>query len=172
MFLGLILKKCSVDVYNQYPSAIYEKLKTAITLFTNKKRDEGLAYDNAVASIGKGIGYKNFNNKDFIILWLKNLPIKFDSSEKKEQNEILCNFILMEKYMNILDINQLSFVIDVLVKVYGSVDQSNSTINHSIIEIFKKSKESNGPLREAMELVYKSNDNIKNKMEEITKKIK
>ena len=74
--------------------------------------------------------------------------------------------------MNILDINQLSFVIDVLVKVYGSVDQSNSTINHSIIEIFKKSKESNGPLREAMELVYKSNDNIKNKMEEITKKIK
>ena len=29
--LGLILKKCSVDVYNQYSSAIYEKLKTAIT---------------------------------------------------------------------------------------------------------------------------------------------
>lgn len=170
--LGLILKKCSIDVYNQYSSVIYEKLKTAITLFTNKKRDEGLAYDNAVASIGKGIGYKNFNNKDFIMLWLKNLPIKFDSSEKKEQNEILCNFILMEKYMNILDINQLSFVIDVLVKVYGSIDQSNSTINHSIIEIFKKSKESNGPLREAMELVYKSNDNIRNKMEEITKKIK
>ena len=85
-----------------FSSKIYPKLKEAITSYTNKKRDEGLAYDNAVASIGKGIGYKNFIDKEYIQLWLSNLPIKYDSTEKREQNEILSSFILQNKYTNIM----------------------------------------------------------------------
>ena len=167
--LGIFIKKSPNELYEMFSSKIYPKLKEAITSYTNKKRDEGLAYDNAVASIGKGIGYKNFIDKEYIQLWLSNLPIKYDSTEKREQNEILSSFILQNKYTNLIDSNQLTMIIIILVNVYGTHDQSSATINKMILEIFKKAKEEN-VLRGAIDTVYNSNESIKKKMEEMIAK--
>ena len=77
-------------------------------------------------------------NIEYIALWIENLPILFDETEMEEGHNILCDFIINNKYRNInVDKKYLEKIIKILIDVYGDEIKSNSNINEKIEVIFK-----------------------------------
>ena len=144
--MGIFIKLSEINIYQIYSDKILNALKLSVINYSNnnsqnekKFRSEGLANDNAIAAIGKAIEYKELNDKEYIILWIDNLPINFDETEMEEGHDILCNFIIINKYKNNnFDKNFLEKIIKILVNIYKDENKSNSNINEKIETIFKR----------------------------------
>ena len=143
--LGIFIKLSDIKIYNIHSEKILKALKLSCQNYPNnnskdekKYRSKGLANDNAIASIGKAIEYKSMKNIEYIVLWIENLPILFDETEMEEGHNILCDFIINNKYRNInIDKKYLEKIIKILIDVYGDEIKSNSNINEKIEAIFK-----------------------------------
>ena len=174
--LGIFIKLSEVDIYKKYYIDILKALKTSYINFPsnnsmNRKlyRANGLAYDNAIASIGKSIGYKNMKEIEYINLWIDNLPLKIDETEMEEGHNILCDFIINKIYKDLnLDEKYLDKIIKVLINIYNEDNLSNDEINNKIKSIFH-----NIELRQIIEKIYneynKENNKYKTKIELLIK---
>ena len=128
--------------YINYPNNNSQDMK--------KYRAIGLASENAIAAIGKAIEYKCLNKKEYIILWIDNLPLSLDETEMEEQHDILCNFIINNKYQEFnLEKNTLIKCFKALINLYKDKIRSNSYINSKIETIFK-----NNEFKEIIEKIY------------------
>ena len=181
--LGIFIKLAdSNNIYSKYSKNILLALKSSYELFFNNinkeetmKREDGLAYDNIIASLGKAVGYKNLEDKIYINLWIENLPIKYDETEMIEGHNILCEFVLSNRHISYnLDEEDCCKIIKIFIYIYKEKDLSNTDINKKIKEIFKNKSELN-PLIEKIYNQYKiqqKNKNVKkyiDKIEEIKK---
>ena len=102
------------------------------------KREDGLAYDNIIASLGKAVGYKNLDDKNYINLWIDNLPIQYDETEMEEGHNILCEFILNNKHqLYKLDEEHYYTIIRILLDIYKEQNLTNGDIDKKIKDILK-----------------------------------
>ena len=147
--LGIFLKLADVNsVYQKYSSNILLALKTSFELFFKNKnndilsREEGLAFDNFIASFGKTIYFKNLSDINYIYLWIENLPIKYDETEMEEEHDILCEFILKDKhkFYNFDEIH-LYKIIKIFLEIYKEKNSSNGDIDKKIKFIIKNKEE-------------------------------
>ena len=173
--LGIFIKLSDIKIYNIHSEKILKALKLSCQNYPNnnskeekKYRSKGLANDNAIASIGKAIEYKSMKNIEYIVLWIENLPILFDETEMEEGHNILCDFIINNKYRNInIDKKYLEKIIKILIDVYGDEIKSNSNINEKIETIFKR-KDFKDILKKIY-IEYSSNSNDKIEADKIIK---
>ena len=185
--LGIFIKLSDINnIYPKYSKNILQALKISYDLFfKNKiindkkeellKREDGLAYDNIIASLGKAVGYKNLDDKNYINLWIDNLPIQYDETEMEEGHNILCEFILNNKHkLYNLDEEHYYKIIKILLNVYKEKNLTNGDIDKKIKDILKNKKEFS-PIIENIYSQYKTKQKNKNinkyieKIEEITK---
>ena len=184
--LGIFIKLSDNNIYQKYSKNILLSLKSSFELFFQNniingkkeelmKREDGLAYDNIIASLGKAVGYKNMDEINNIYLWIDNLPIKYDETEMEEGHNILCEFILNNKHIS-YKLNEEFYdkIIKIFLDIYKESKLSNSDINKKIKEIFKTKNE----FRTIIEKIYNENKNQQKnknnkkyveKIEEITK---
>ena len=144
--LGIFIKLSENDIYKIYSEKILYALNLSCISFPNNNsqnekqyRANGLAYENAIASIGKAIEYKEVKEKEYIILWIDNLPLNIDETEMEEGHNILCNFIINEKYKkyNIEELN-CNKITKIIINIYKDEKKSSSEINNKIELLFKK----------------------------------
>ena len=165
--LGIFIKLSDLDIFMKYCEKVIKALKLSCTTFPldkieNKKahRANGLAYDNAIASLGKAIGYKNLKEIDYIAFWVDNLPLNFDETEMEEGHLILAEFILNNNYKNYnLNENHLNKILKILITIYQEQSLSNQEIDGKIKTIFNNILE----LRPMIEKIYndfQNNNNI------------
>ena len=177
--LGIFIKLSEANnIYLKYSNVILLAMKSSFELYFNStsfnkdetmKREDGLAYDNIIAALGKAVGYKNLGDKKFINLWIDNLPIKYDETEMEEGHNILCEFILSNKHILYnLDEEHCSKIIKIFLEVYKEQNLSNSDINKKIREIIKNRNELS-PLIEKIYNEYKIQKNNKNAKKYIDK---
>ena len=143
--LGIFIKLSEQNIYKLYFEKILKSLKSSCINYPNnnsqnekKYRANGLAFENAIAAIGKAIEYKSMNVEEYIVFWLENLPLSFDETEMEEGHDILCNYIINN------NLNKYNFeegykckIIKILINVYKDDIKSNSTINDKIESILK-----------------------------------
>ena len=175
--LGIFIKLSENNIYEKYYLEILKALKASCINFpfnnsTNKKifRANGLAYENAIAAIGKAIGYKKLKEMEYIYLWIDNLPLNIDETEMEEGHIILCEFILNNIYKEYnLEEKYLIKIIKILINIYQEKNVSNQSINDKIKNIFHNKVE----LRQFIEKIYneynKENNVNKNKIEILIK---
>ena len=130
----------------------------------------GLANDNAIAALGKAIGYKNLKEVKYIIFWIDNLPLNFDETEMEEGHLILAEFILNNNYKNCnLNENYSNKILQILINIYQEENLSNQEIDGKIKTIFSNIVE----LRPMIEKIYndfQNNNNINvNKIKQLVK---
>ena len=181
--LGIFIKLSNINIYQKYSKNILLSLRLSFeTFYKNNnvnekkeemKREDKLAYDNIIASIGKAIGYKNLDDKNFINFWIENLPIKYDETEMEEGHNILCEFILNNKHITYGLSEEYYFkIIKVFIDIFKENNLTNANINKKIKDIFKNKKEFR-PVIENIYNEYKKQQKNKNKyiekMEEIAK---
>ena len=185
--LGIFIQFADItNIYPKYSKNILLSLKSSFDMFFQNnifnekreelmKREDGLAYDNIIASLGKAVGFKNLNEINYINLWIENLPIKYDETEMQEGHNILCEFILNNKHtIHNLDEKHYFKIIKILLDIYKEKNLTNADINKKIKEIFKTKNEFR-PIIEKIYNEYKIQEKIKNnkkyieKIEEITK---
>ena len=147
--LGIFLKLADVNsIYPKYSSNILLALKTSFELYFKNKnndilsREEGLAFDNFIASFGKTICFKNLSDINYIYLWIENLPIKYDETEMEEEHDILCEFILKDKhkFYNFDEIH-LYKIVKIFLEIYKEKNSSNGDIDKKIKFIIKNKEE-------------------------------
>ena len=86
----------------------------------------------------------------------------------EEGHDILCNFIINNKYKNNnFDKNFLEKIIKILVNIYKDENKSNSNINEKIETIFKR-KDFKDILKKIY-IEYSSNSNDKSEADKIIK---
>ena len=184
--LGIFIKLSDInDIYPKYSNNVLLSLQSSLELYYQKniknknedlmKREDGLAFDNIIASLGKAIAYKNLNDINYINIWIENLPIKYDETEMEEGHNILCEYILNNKHItNNIDESHLTKIIKILLDIYKEKNLTNGDIDKKIKEIFKNKNE----FRTIIEKVYneykvqQKNKNINKyieKMQELTK---
>ena len=177
--LGIFIKLSEENnIYLKYSNVILLAMKSSFELYFNStsfnkdetmKREDGLAYDNIIAALGKAVGYKNLRDKNFINLWIENLPIKYDETEMEEGHNILCEFIISNKHILYnLDEEHCSKIIKIFLEVYKEQNLSNSDINKKIREIIKNRNELS-PLIEKIYNEYKIQKKNKNAKKYIDK---
>ena len=143
--LGIFIKLSEQNIYKLYSDKILKSLKYSCINYPNnnsqnekKYRANGLAYENAIAAIGKAIEYKSLNEEEYIILWLENLPLSFDETEMEEGHDILCNYIINNNFNKyIIEEGYKCKIIKILINIYKDEIKSNSTINDKIESILK-----------------------------------
>ena len=171
--LGIFIKLSDENIYKKYYIEILKALKISCINFPsnncqNKKlyRAIGLAYENAIAAIGKAIGYKKMKEMEYFYLWLDNLPLNVDETEMKEGHNILCDFLLNNIYKEYnLGEKYLNKIMKILIKIYKEENLSNEEINDKIKIIFNKKNELR-PIIEKIFIEYKNDNNVnKNKIE-------
>ena len=175
--LGIFIKLSDLDIFMKYCEKVIKALKLSCTSFPldnskNKKtqRANGLAYDNAIAALGKAIGYKNLKEIEYIVFWIDNLPLNFDETEMEEGHLILTEFILNNNYKNCnLNENYLNKILQILINIYQEQNLSNQDIDSKIKTIFSNIVE----LRPLIEKIYNdfqsnSNTNV-NKIKQLVK---
>ena len=163
--LGIFIKISDINIYKKYYIDILKSLKLSCINFPSNNsmdrklyRANGLAYENAIASIGKSIGYKKMEELEYINLWIDNLPLKVDETEMEEGHDILCDFIINKIYKNVnLGEKYLEKIIKALVNIYGESNLSNNEINGKIKTIFH-----NIELRQIIEKIYNDNNKENN----------
>ncbi len=183
--LGIFIKLSDINnLYPKYLKTILLSLKTSLELYYPKnnnkndelmKREDGLAYDNITASIGKAIAYKNLDETNYINIWIENLPIKYDETEIEEGHNILCEYILNNKQIsNNIDETHLNKIIKIFLEIYKDKNLTNGDIDKKIKNIFKNKNEFR-PIIEKIYNEYKTQQKNKNinkyiqKIEELTK---
>ena len=176
--LGIFIKLSDINkIYPKYSQNILQALKLSYDIyFKNKindkkeelmKREDGLAYDNIISSFGKAVGYKNLDDKNYINLWIENLPIHYDETEMEEGHNILCEFILNNKHkLYKLDEDHYYKIIKILLDIYKEQNLTNGDINKKIKDIFKNMNE----FRPIIEKIY-NEYKIKQKNKKINKYI-
>ena len=183
--LGIFIKLSDINnLYPKYSKNILLSLKSSLELYYPKnnnkndelmKREDGLAYDNIIASFGKAIAYKNLNDINYIYSWIDNLPIRYDETETEEGHNILCEYILNNKHVsNNMDESHLNKIIKIFLDIYKEKDLTNGDIDKKIKNIFKNKNEFR-PIIEKIYNEFKSQQKNKNinkyieKMQELTK---
>ena len=155
--LGIFIKLSEPSIYQANSFKILQALKASYINYPDnnsqdmkKYRAIGLASENAIAAIGKAIEYKCLNIKEYIIIWIDNLPLSLDETEMEEQHDILSNFIINNKYQEFnLEKNTLIKCFKALINLYKDKIRSNSYINSKIETIFK-----NNEFKEIIETIY------------------
>ena len=154
--LGIFIKLSDINnIYPKYSEKILSSLKNSFELYYKNKsndilsREEGLAFDNYISSIGKAISYKNLLDKTYIYFWIENLPLKYDETEMEEGHDILCEFILKDKH-KIINFDEMH--IYKLIKIF--------------IEIYKESL-SNGDIDKKIKLIIKNKEEFRNTIDKI-----
>jgi hypothetical protein len=172
--LGIFIKLSEPKIYQTNSFKILKALKASYINYPNnntqdmkKYRAIGLASENVIAAIGKAIEYKGLNIKEYILLWIDNLPLSLDETEMEEEHDILCNFIINNKYKEYnLEKNALIKCFKALINIYKDKVKSNSDINTKIEAIFK-----NYEFKEIIEKIYieysKENNINTNKFEKL-----
>ena len=172
--LGIFIKLSEPKNYQTNSFKILQALKASYINYPNnnnqdmkKYRAIGLASENVIAAIGKAIEYKGLNIKEYILLWIDNLPLSLDETEMEEEHDILCNFIINNKYKEYnLEKNALIKCFKALINIYKDKVKSNSDINIKIEAIFK-----NYEFKEIIEKIYieysKENNINTNKFEKL-----
>ena len=172
--LGIFIKLSEPKNYQTNSFKILQALKASYINYPNnnnqdmkKYRAIGLASENVIAAIGKAIEYKGLNIKEYILLWIDNLPLSLDETEMEEEHDILCNFIINNKYKEYnLEKNALIKCFKALINIYKDKVKSNSDINIKIEAIFK-----NYEYKEIIEKIYieysKENNINTNKFEKL-----
>ena len=164
--LGIFIKLSELDIFMKYCKKVIKALKLSCVTFPldnseNKKaqRANGLAYDNAIAALGKAIGYKNLKEVEYIIFWIDNLPLNFDETEMEEGHLILSEFILNNNYKN-CNLNEiyLNKILQILINIYQEQNLSNQEIDGKIKTIFSNIIE----LRPMIEKIYNDFQNNNN----------
>ena len=154
--LGIFIKLSDINnIYPKYSEKILSSLKNSFELYYKNKsndilsREEGLAFDNYISSIGKAVSYKNLLDKTYIYFWIENLPLKYDETEMEEGHDILCEFILKDKH-KIVNFDEMH--IYKLIKIF--------------IEIYKESL-SNGDIDKKIKLIIKNKEEFRNTIDKI-----
>jgi hypothetical protein len=171
--LGIFIKLSEENIYKKYYMEILKALRTSCINFPlnncqNKKvyRAIGLAYENAIAAIGKTIGNKKMKEMEYFYLWLDNLPLNIDETEMEEGHTILCDFIINNIYKEYnLEEKYLNKMIKILINIFQEENLSNEEINNKIKLIIQKKNEIR-PIIEKIFNEYKKDNNVnKNKIE-------
>ena len=175
--LGIFIKLSDDNIHQKYYIDILKALKLSCVNFPfnnsqNKKiyRAIGLAYENAIASIGKAIGYKKMKEMEYFYLWLENLPLNIDETEIEEGHTILCDFLINNIYKEYnLEEKYLNKILQILINIYQEENLSNQEINNKIKLIFHNNNEFR-PIIEKIYNEYKNENNVnKNKIEILIK---
>ena len=184
--LGIFIKLSDINnIYPKYSKNILLSLKLSFESFYKNnnanekkeemKREDGLAFDNIIASIGKAIGYKSLDDKNYINLWIDNLPLIYDETEMEEGHNILCEFIINNKH-TFYNLSEEDYykIIKIFIYIYKEKNLTNSNINKKIKDIIKNKKEFR-PIIENIYNEYKKQQKNKNinkyieKIEDIAK---
>ena len=156
--LGIFIKLSNKDIiYPKYSNNILLILKTSFDSFYKNKsndilsREEGLAFDNFIAALGKAIFYKNLSDINYIYFWIENLPIKYDETEMEEEHAILCEFIMNNKH-TLFNFDEIHMhkIIKIFLEIYKEKSLSNADINEKIKFIVKNK----GEFRNVIDKIY------------------
>ena len=156
--LGIFIKLSEKALYDKYFLGILKSLKESCINFPlnnsmNKKifRANGLAYENAIAAIGKAIGYKKVKEIEYVHLWIDNLPLNVDETEMEEGHIILCDFIVNNIYKKYnLGEKYLNKILKIFVDIYQRENVSNKAIDDRIKNLFCN----NAELKPFIEKIY------------------
>ena len=167
--LGIFIKLSEQNnIYPKYSKDVLISLKTSFEMFYKNKnndilsREEGLAFDNFIAAIGKAIYYKNLNDINYLYFWIENLPIKYDETEMEEEHDILCEFIINNNHSKYnFDENHLYKIVKIFLEIYKEKNTSNNDIDKKIKLIIKNKVE----FRNVIEKIYNEyNSQLQNKI--------
>ena len=167
--LGIFIKLSDKDtIYLKYSNNILITLKTSFDLFYQNKnndilsREEGLAFDNFIAAIGKAIWFKNLSDINYLYFWIENLPIKYDETEMEEEHNILCEFIMKNGH-NLFNFDEIHLykIIKIFLEIYKEKNLTNADIDNKIKYIFKNKSE----FRNVIDKIYNEyNSQAQNKI--------
>ena len=167
--LGIFIKLSEQNnIYPKYSKDVLISLKTSFEMFYKNKnndilsREEGLAFDNFIAAIGKAIYYKNLNDINYLYFWIENLPIKYDETEMEEEHDILCEFIINNNHTKYnFDEIYLYKIVKIFLEIYKEKNTSNNDIDKKIKLIIKNKVE----FRNVIEKIYNEyNSQLQNKI--------
>ena len=167
--LGIFIKLSEQNnIYPKYSKDVLISLKTSFEMFYKNKnndilsREEGLAFDNFIAAIGKAIYYKNLNDINYLYFWIENLPIKYDETEMEEEHDILCEFIINNNHSKYnFDEIHLYKIVKIFLEIYKEKNTSNNDIDKKIKLIIKNKVE----FRNVIEKIYNEyNSQLQNKI--------
>ena len=174
--------KYTTKNFDNYFKGLIDSLNNAMNI--NKGEDDeededeeynsfGMSFDNMVAAIGKIINYQ-FNSKnvqetlnELINKWIMNLPIKYDDTEQEQQHEWLVDLFLVKRQL--IPGNCYIHYFGILAKIYET-KSVNEIINKKIIKIFNEYVKKEEQLKQIVDKIYGSSDEIiKRKLEKLIK---
>ena len=107
--------------------------------------------------------YNSVNMENCFYLWLRNLPIIYDTTESVEQHGILCDFILNKpEFCYGGNLVNLEYIVRILAKIYATEKFSDEELDLKIKIITSSWKEK--------ENIMVFVENIKNSSEPMIKK--
>jgi hypothetical protein len=171
-----IFSQHTKENYDIYVENFVSAINLALTHVPEDEEDEndwGMAKDNAVASLGKMIKYQNEsvilgqNLPGIINIWLKNLPILYDSSEWEEQHEFLCDIFINRPD---LILGESCCNLPSLVRLLGKIHKTkraSAEINKKIEKIFEMIKNNENWKEIAVNTYSSSEKKVKIKLEKL-----
>ena len=159
----------------KYSQGLIESLYKSLSLNNIEKNEDYLiAFDNIIAALGKIINYQ-FNDKivqeninQLIEKWLMNLPLNYDESEKKQQNELLVNLFISKRYL--IPFNFYSHYFQTMAEIYLS-KYSDKQIDNQIESIFINFVKKEEKLKNILAQIYENASyDIQNKLNILAKK--
>ena len=133
----------------------------------------GMSFDNMVSALGKIINYQ-FNSQivqaglnELISKWIMNLPIKYDETEKEQQHEWLVDLFLLKRQL--IPDNCYSHYFGTLAQIYETKN-SNDNVDEKIKKIFNEYVKKEDKLKQIVDKIYESSDDlVKKKLEKLIK---
>ena len=170
--------------FDNYSKGLIDSLYQAMNIVKsddegdkNKDNEEynsfGMSFDNMVSALGKIINYQ-FNSQivqaglnELISKWIMNLPIKYDVTEKEQQHEWLVDLFLLKRQL--IGEDCYSHYFESLAKIYETKN-TNDNLNEKIKKIFNEYVKKEDKLKQIVNKVYESSDDIvKKKLEKLIK---
>ena len=173
--------KFTTKNFDNYSKVLIDSLYNAMNI-KNKDGEEnedeeynafGMAFDNMISALGKIINYQ-FNSQvvqaginDLINKWIMNLPIKYDKEEMGAQHEWLVDLFVVKRQLINENLYQKYF--EILAQIYEAKNSSD-TLNEKIKNLFNEFVKKENNLKQVVDNIYSNaDDNIKKKLEKLTK---
>ena len=162
-----ILAQNTTENFSAFSDDAINSLAFALQIqIESRNEDEwGAAKDNATTALGKIIKYQynSVNMENCFYLWLRNLPIIYDTTESVEQHGILCDFILNKpEFCYGGNLVNMEYIVRILAKIYATEKFSDEELDVKIKIITSSWKEK--------ENIMGFVENIKNSSEPMIKK--
>ena len=168
--IGIFAKFTSKN-FDNYSEGLINSLYNAMNIKNDEEEEDeneeyntfGMSFDNMVSSIGKIIKYQ-FNSivvqkrlDELINKWIKNLPIKYDDTEKEQQHEWLAELFLEKRQL--IKEEYYSHYFETLVKIY-EMKETSEKAKSMIKIIFNKYIQNDEQLKKIVSQIYESADQV------------